>query len=130
MSFSEQLRAARLAKGYTQQHIANLIGIDKSTYCGYETGKRRPRLDQLTRIAKALGVTVSDLVEEGYWATISQHEVSEAFSDNPNLTTNGNRNIIRIAGRDGSFEERALSDDQLSALKAILNQMPDASDDL
>ena len=40
------------------------------------------------------------------------------------------RNVIRIAGRNGSYEERVLSDEQLSALKAIIAQMPDASDDL
>ena len=41
-----------------------------------------------------------------------------------------NCNIIKIAGRDGSYEERRLTDEQLAALKAILAQMPDASDDL
>lgn len=39
-------------------------------------------------------------------------------------------NIIKIAGRDGTFQERRLSDEQLAAIKAILNQMPDAADDL
>ena len=42
MSFSEQLRKARLARGYTQQQVADAIGITKSTYCGYETNKRKP----------------------------------------------------------------------------------------
>lgn len=40
------------------------------------------------------------------------------------------KNLIRIAGRDGSYEERFLTDQQFSALKAILAQMPDASGDL
>lgn len=41
-----------------------------------------------------------------------------------------NRNIIRIAGRDGSYEERILTDEQIAALKVILSQLPDASGDL
>ena len=41
-----------------------------------------------------------------------------------------NVNVIKIAGRDGSFRELHLTNDQLAALKAIIDQMPDASDDL
>lgn len=41
-----------------------------------------------------------------------------------------NVNIIRIASRNGVFQERRLTDQQLAALKAILDQMPDAPDDL
>ena len=37
MSFSEQLKKARLEAGYTQQQVADLMGITNSTYCGYET---------------------------------------------------------------------------------------------
>lgn len=40
------------------------------------------------------------------------------------------RNVLRLAGRDGSYVERVLTDDQLKALTAILDQMPDASGDL
>lgn len=47
-------------------------------------------------------------------------------TNNPNNTTN----IIKIAGRDGTFQERQLTDNQLAAIKAIIDQMPDASDDL
>ena len=40
------------------------------------------------------------------------------------------QNKIKIASRDGSYEERVLSDDQMAAIKAMLNIMPDASEDL
>lgn len=39
-------------------------------------------------------------------------------------------NILKIAGRDGSFRERVLSDQQLAALIAIVDQMPEVPDDL
>lgn len=42
----------------------------------------------------------------------------------------GNMNILRIAGRDGSFEERVLTDEQLATVKAFLKLLPDACDDL
>lgn len=39
-------------------------------------------------------------------------------------------NIVRIAGRDGSFVEKQLNDKELQALKAFVDLLPDASDDL
>jgi transcriptional regulator with XRE-family HTH domain len=39
-------------------------------------------------------------------------------------------NIIKIVGRNGSYEERILTDEQISALKVLLSQLPDASGDL
>ena len=35
------------------------------------------------------------------------------------------RNIIKIAGRDGSFVERNLTDEQLDLFKKMIDQMPD-----
>ncbi len=42
MEFHEELKAARIKTGLTQQQIADELGITKSTYCGYETAKRSP----------------------------------------------------------------------------------------
>ena len=39
-------------------------------------------------------------------------------------------NIVKIAGRDGSFAEHAMTGDEVEALQAQLEQLPDASDDL
>lgn len=37
-----------------------------------------------------------------------------------------NLNIVKIAGRDGSHIERRLTDEQITALKLIIDQLPDA----
>ena len=34
MGFPEQLKIARLRMGYTQQLVADRMGVSKSTYCG------------------------------------------------------------------------------------------------
>lgn len=65
MSFSEQLKKARKNKGYTQEHIADIMGITKSTYCGYETGKRKPDIAKIKQIADILGVSCDFLLETG-----------------------------------------------------------------
>ena len=57
LEFNELLKKSRVEHGMTQQQVADKIGIDKSTYCGYETGKRQPDPRRIVQIAKALGVS-------------------------------------------------------------------------
>ena len=66
MGFGEKLKAARKACGYTQQQIADLMKIDKSTYCGYETGKRQPDVQKIKQLSEILGVSGDILLETGY----------------------------------------------------------------
>lgn len=48
----------------------------------------------------------------------------------PPLQEEGRRcNIVKIAGRNGSYKERSLTDSQFEALVAMLDQLPDLEDD-
>lgn len=62
MGFSENLKRARQRIGLTQQQIADALGITKSTYCGYETGKRQPDIPKLRRLALLLCASVDELL--------------------------------------------------------------------
>ena len=66
MSFTEQLKKARLNMNYTQQQVADLMGITKSTYCGYETGKRQPDVAKLKQLARILNTSGDVLLETGF----------------------------------------------------------------
>lgn len=66
MSFSEQLKRARLAQGLTQQQVADFMGITNSTYCGYETGKRQPDVEKIKLLAKILQTSGDTLLETGF----------------------------------------------------------------
>lgn len=66
MSFGERLREARESRGYTQQQVADYMKIDKSTYCGYETGKRQPDVQKIKQLSKFLGVSGDDLLETDF----------------------------------------------------------------
>ena len=59
MGFSEQLKKARVSMGYTQQQVADALGLTASTYCGYETGKRQPDVAKLKQLARILNTTGS-----------------------------------------------------------------------
>lgn len=69
MSFGEKLRSAREKRGYTQQQVADFMQLDKSTYCGYETGKRQPDVQKIKQLSKYLGISGDELLETGYVVT-------------------------------------------------------------
>lgn len=62
MEFNVNLRCARESCGLTQQQVADKMGISKSTYCGYEIGKRQPDVGKIKQLAKILHVTGSYLI--------------------------------------------------------------------
>lgn len=57
------LRYYREKCGYTQQYVADLLNIERSTYTYYETGKTMPDIRTLMTIAKIFGVSYTDLLE-------------------------------------------------------------------
>ncbi|WP_322199651.1 XRE family transcriptional regulator [Acutalibacter intestini] len=63
MSFPEKLKEARVAAGLTQNQMARQLGVDSTTYSGYETGRRQPDVNKLRQLAKTLGVTGDQLLE-------------------------------------------------------------------
>lgn len=63
MAFPEQLRKARQALSLTQQQVADKIGITKSTYCGYETGKRQPDIAKIRLLTNVLRISADELLE-------------------------------------------------------------------
>lgn len=66
MAFTDQLKKARLSMGLTQQQIADMMGITKSTYCGYETGKRQPDVAKIKKLASILNTSGDILLETGF----------------------------------------------------------------
>lgn len=56
------LREWRLAKGLTQPELAKRVGTVKSEISRLEKGSRRMTLDWMSSFAKAMGITVEDLM--------------------------------------------------------------------
>ena len=59
MSFSERLKELRLQNNLSQEKMSRKLDIVTSTYIYYETGKRLPSIELLTRIAKVFKVSIS-----------------------------------------------------------------------
>ena len=62
--FSNKLAAIRKSKGLSQQALADMTGLSRSTIGMYEIGKNEPNFNQLNKLANALNVTVSDLIDD------------------------------------------------------------------
>lgn len=96
MTIGDRIKQVRTEKGLTQKQLGELSKTSEGTVRQYEIGKRQPRIEQLKRIADALGVGVSYLLSGE--ATVSQthlangvhiykdtfpFKVIEPFLDNP-----------------------------------------------
>jgi transcriptional regulator with XRE-family HTH domain len=56
------LKRYREAYGFTQQALAERISISRQAYSNYETAKRDPDLDLLTKLCEVYSITLDQLV--------------------------------------------------------------------
>lgn len=63
VSLSSALKKVREAKGLSQKELANLIGMAQAQYSRIESGKTDPSFSVVVKIAKALGLTISELFQ-------------------------------------------------------------------
>lgn len=62
IAFHQFLRRVRDVVGFTQQNVADVLDLDRSTYSYYETGKTEPNIRGLKILAKLYNLTIDDLV--------------------------------------------------------------------
>lgn len=58
------IKEHRIKTGVTQEKLASLLGVDRSTIAKWETGVASPRADKLVLLAKELRCTVDELLAE------------------------------------------------------------------
>lgn len=62
MEFREVVRALRKERDWSQEDVAERIGVNKMTISGYETGKRRPSFETLDALAQVFDVSFDYLL--------------------------------------------------------------------
>ncbi len=62
MSFGRNLAKFRKEKGLTQEDLVKMSGVAISQIRRYETNKSTPSLDAITKLVKALGVSIDEIV--------------------------------------------------------------------
>ncbi|RAJ95615.1 transcriptional regulator with XRE-family HTH domain [Larkinella arboricola] len=62
MTVSTQIRLLRQQKGYSQENMADMLGLSTTAYGDIERGKTDLTLSRLQQIATALGTTTTQLL--------------------------------------------------------------------
>ena len=57
----ERIRELRKLRGLSQEELARLVGVERSTVSKWETGEAKPRADLFVKLAKTLHCKVDDL---------------------------------------------------------------------
>ena len=117
-----RLRAARQARGYSQQQLAGMAGVSRQAVSAVEAGHSDPSLRVALALASALGVTVEELFGPrmpapvvgarpvaplgGTGARVSLAPVGESFVALPMLADAATRTGFRPGRRRGRDARR------------------------
>lgn len=115
MGFPEQLKRARLSMNYTQQQVADLMGITKSTYCGYETGKRQPDVVKIKQLACILNTSGDVLLETGF--------KQELLFENEIAKSNNSDIVLSEIHQKVLAQLEKMNEEQIKAVLAFINSL-------
>ena len=59
----ENIRRIRLTKDMTQGDLCRKLEVDRAYMSNIESGKKNPTLSTIAKLAKALGVTINELLK-------------------------------------------------------------------
>ena len=57
-----QLKYLRVGNELTQQQVADVLGVSRSTYCSYETGRRTPDVQAFIKLSKFYRVPLDEIL--------------------------------------------------------------------
>lgn len=118
---SKRLRQIRLEHKMTQQNIADILGMDRTTYTFYETGVTKPSIVTLLKLADIYNISLDSMLGVGHdkLPSAAEYQASSASpclnaSDPVNLLTREERYILmcyRVLDDEGKAQaEKAMKD--------------------
>lgn len=116
---SEQLKIIRKANKFTQQELADAIGIERSTYASYETGRNKPDVILLSKIAKVFGVSSDFILEIDTTAPLNVEDIPVKYKKK-----SGNKLVSTLSKEEKSVlaKYRLLSDNKKTELVDFLEK--------
>ena len=114
-TFGNRLKALRRSKGLNQTQLAEKIGVSLLTLFRWEKDERQPRMNEIKALAKALGVSEADLLNDppeksGEWIlsiTVRQElkeEVIDLSKPIPEISTIVTANTGAYIALGGSYD--------------------------
>lgn len=108
--FGRRLKQYRVACGITQDQVASVLNINRTTYTKYETSVSEPSYEMLGRMVSLFGIDFNSLLGE--------KDISEVIYDSKlpmfNLTKD-EQNVI-IAIRSFSADEKSVLNDKMAEI--------------
>ncbi len=120
MNIGDNIKRIRKAKSLSQKEVITVAGLDAAQYSRIENGKTDPTVTTLEKIAKALGVSLSDLfasTDELKEINSYDKSVMEKVSLMESLSDNEKQTIFSIL--DAFIGKRKLKD----ALSGVLQDI-------
>ncbi len=59
----KKIRSLRLEKNWSQEKLGEITGLDRTYISGIERGVRNPSIKNIDKLAKALDVKISELID-------------------------------------------------------------------
>jgi transcriptional regulator with XRE-family HTH domain len=64
MKIGNKLKELRVANGYTQEELATILSVSRSTISSWEINRTYPDLSMLVSLSKLYSITVDQLINE------------------------------------------------------------------
>ena len=61
---NKRLKLFRIQNKLSQQHLADALGVERSTYCGYETGRRKVNVETLLKLSEFYNLPMNTFLDE------------------------------------------------------------------
>lgn len=101
MEFGERLKSLRLERDMTQEQLAQVLNVTRPTIAGYETKRKQPDFDKLSRIADFFSVSVDYLL--GRTDDKNEVIVPDSFKNKHSVTKRDLSQLDNVLNNVGTF---------------------------
>lgn len=122
MQVHDIIRKLREEKRWSQEEMANRVGMSKNGYAKVERGESRPSLDRLEKITQVLGIEMTELFNEDKKSIVLINENSQNsanyYSSDQQLIAEVERLKLELSYKDIIIAQK---DEQIALLKHLSN---------
>ncbi len=123
--FAERLRSLRRAQGWTQLHVAEALGIKRSTYAYYETRTSEPDMETLIKLARLFNTSIDFLI--GHAADYDTHRFvyNQAAETDDIILTDREESLLRMFRSIDHAKQEQIIAEINAMLRDTYDQFPD-----
>ena len=105
MSAGQLLKQLRKKKGYTQEAVADMLGISTTSYVRYEMGLRQPKTKIALQLCNLFGITLDELVTGTTNVPEKDDEKNDEKLEEKHAPTDEELRFALFGGKDSTQED-------------------------